>query len=486
MPRTPAPRRSTQYVPSSGLSQPVRMQRLLVVSNRLPVTVGVDAGRAVVRRSIGGLATGLSGPHGTSGGLWIGWPGSLTGLDAAARATVLRQLDAMRLAPVSLSAEEIRIFYEQIANGVLWPICHDRLDRLPLRVTGWDVYETVNARFADAVASRHRAGDLIWIHDYQLLRAPALVRRRRSDARIGFFLHIPFPNPDLFSALPTRRWLMQGMLGADVIGFHTRQYRGHFATALQRLFGLEMDAEGTVEYDGRRIRLGVFPMGVDATGIVARASTREVSAAALEYRHLPQRLLVGIDRLDYSKGIPRRLLALEQLLTEHPEWRERIRLVQVAVPSRASVDAYQKVRREVDALVGRINGAFATPTWTPVHYIYRSVPQTMLLALYRAADVMLVTPVRDGMNLVAKEFVASRIDEDGVLVLSEFAGAAEELTDALRVNPYDVDGMALAMHEALTMPGTERRTRMRALRAHVLEHDVQRWAASFLEQLAAA
>ncbi|MEO6878385.1 MAG: trehalose-6-phosphate synthase, partial [Gemmatimonadaceae bacterium] len=285
---------------------------------------------------------------------------------------------------------------------------------------------------------------------------------------------------------PVRRWLVEGMLGADLIGFHTRRYRGHFAGALRRLFGIEIDASiSSFEYADRRVSLGVFAMGIDAEDFAARATRRAVGRLTVELRQEPARVIVGIDRLDYSKGIQRRLLAVEQLFLKHPEWRGQVRLIQIAVPSRGKVGAYRQLRRDVEALVGRINGEFATPAWSPIHYIHRSVTPTMLSALYRAADVMLVTPVRDGMNLVAKEFVASRGDEDGVLVLSEFAGAADELTDALIVNPYDVDGVAEAIHDALTMSGTERRRRMRLLRAQVFAHDVHRWADSFLTALRA-
>jgi trehalose 6-phosphate synthase/phosphatase len=457
--------------------------RLILVSNRLPVTVSGSGGRATVRASVGGLATGLRTHHDRTGGLWVGWPGSLDGLDEQARRTVDRHLAAKRLVPVSLSAREVSVYYERIANAVLWPVCHDRLDQLPLRVEGWDVYERVNARFADAVAAHWRPGDLVWVHDYQLLRVPALLRARIPDARIAFFLHIPFPMPELFFALPSRRWLVEGMLGADLVGFHTRRYRGHFAAAVERLFGLEAHRHD-IAMNGRHVRLGVFPMGVDASGFAQRAQAPEVRAEVAKLRGSGvERLLVGIDRLDYSKGIPRRLAAIERLLTVHPEWRDRVRLIQVAVPSREGVRAYQRLREQVEAQVGRINGAFASPTWVPIHYVHRTVSETLLLALYRAADAMVVTPMRDGMNLVAKEFVASRCDEDGVLVLSEFAGAAEDLTDALVVNPYDVDSTAEAMHAALTMPRGERRTRMRALRAHVMEHDVTRWAGEFIEAL---
>jgi len=458
-------------------------ERLLIVSNRLPVTVAMKDGAPSAQRSVGGLATALRSAHTEPGGLWIGWPGSLDSLTERDRADVLRQLHAMRVAPVSLSRKEIKVFYDHIANGVLWPICHDRLDSLPLRITGWDVYERVNERFADVVADHYRPGDLVWVHDYQLMRLPALLRKRIPEARIGFFMHVPFPNPEIFFTLPVRKWLVEGMLGADVIGFHTRRFRGHFTAALRRLFGIEMEADATIRHDGRRVDLGIFPISVDAADIARRASEREITNSVLDFRSNAQRLLLGIDRLDYSKGIPRRMLAFERLLTDHPEWRERVRLVQVAVPSRGNVSAYRRFRREVDALVGRINGQFATPTWVPVHYMYRGVPQTQLLSLYRTADVMLVTPMRDGMNLVAKEFVASRSDEEGVLILSELAGAADELLDAVIVNPYDVDGMAEAMHLALTMDAGERGRRMRALRAQVSANDVHRWCSGFLEAL---
>ena len=458
-------------------------ERLIIVSNRLPVTVRTDGGDPVVEMSVGGLATGLRTPHARSNGLWIGWPGDLRGLDGAGRALVMRRLAELRTVPLELEAREVQVFYERISNGVLWPTFHDRIDRLPLRVAGWETYEAVNVRYADAVVAHYRPGDLIWVHDYQLLRVPALVRERLPDARIGFFLHIPFPNPEIYFALPTRSWLVEGMMGADLVGFHTRRYQGHFRAALRRLFGLEMSAGGDVPWRGRPVRLGVFPIGVDTAGLAARAVSPEVEAEGSTLRTAGQRLIVGIDRLDYSKGIPRRLLALERLLGTHPEWREQMRFVQVAVPSRDRVAAYRRFRRELEGLIGRINGRFGTPTWTPIHYMYRSVPTDVVLALCRAADVLLVTPLRDGMNLVAKEFAASRVDEDGVLILSEFAGAADELTDAVIVNPYDVDGTAEAIHLALTMEPAERRRRMRGLRAKVAAYDIHKWAAEFLEQL---
>lgn len=457
--------------------------RLLIVSNRLPVTVTAVDGMPSVTPSVGGLATALRGPHEQSGGMWVGWPGETDALSDDGRRTLAAHFAEHRIVPVDLTRRELAVYYEHVSNGVLWPICHDRIDMLPLRVKGWDVYERVNARFADAVAAVWRPGDMIWVHDYQLMRLPALLRARLPTARIGLFLHIPFPNPEIFFTLPTRRWLVEGMLGADLIGFHTARYRGHFAATARRLLELGEYASDTVEHEGRTVRLGVFPIGVDAAHYDARAAMPEVLAEASRLKQADERLLVGIDRLDYSKGIPRRLLAFEQLLTDHPEWQEHVRLVQVAVPSRSGVEAYRRFRSDLDELVGRINGKFATARWTPIHYLYRSVPEEMLLALYRAADLMLVTPVRDGMNLVAKEFVASRSDEDGVLVLSEFAGAAAELSDAVIVNPYDVDGTAAAMHRALGMSRTQRRTQMRAMRRLVARNDVHAWVRAFLASL---
>jgi trehalose 6-phosphate synthase/phosphatase len=457
--------------------------RLIIVSNRLPVRVTQTEGELTVRRSDGGLAAGLREPHGAHGGLWIGWPGDLASATDGERAEIMRRLEELGTVPVLLSADEIDGFYHRVSNGVLWPICHDRLDRLPLRVEGWDVYEAVNRKFADVVVERWRPGDTIWVHDYQLFLLPELVRERLPDALIGFFLHIPFPNPEIFFTLSHRTAVVEGMMGADVVGFHTRRYRGHFAAALRRLYRLEKDSDDTIAWRGRRVGLGVFPIGIDAASFAARAAREDVRSHDIMKSWIDERIIVGIDRLDYTKGISRRLLAIEQLLASRPQWRERVRFIQVAIPSRGDVAAYRTFRDEVEALVGRINGDFTTPTWTPIHYLHRSIPDVELSALYTRADAMLVTPLRDGMNLVAKEFIASRNDEDGVLILSEFAGAADELVEALIVNPYDVDSTAAAIHRALTMPREERRSRMRALRTQVTDNNVARWSDSFLSQL---
>jgi trehalose 6-phosphate synthase/phosphatase len=460
------------------------MSRLLLVSNRLPVTVKADKDGVSVVRSAGGLATGLRGPHERSGGLWIGWPGDVSRLTEAQRSSVEARLAELRCIPLHLSPSEVSRFYEGYSNRVLWPICHYLLDRLPQQERDWDVYRKVNERFADLVARHYQPGDTIWVHDYQLMLVPAFLRARLPQARIGFFHHIPFPSSEIFLALPHRTELVRGLLGADLIGFHTLSYVRHFSSTLMRLLGLET-VVNHVSHEGREVRLGAFPMGIDAQAFETLANDPTVLEDVRQHRERSpgQRLVLGVDRLDYTKGIPRRLLAVQRLLEREPEWRGRLRFVQVAVPSRTAVKDYALYRNQVDELVGRINGLYGGVHNVPVHYLYRSFNEKQLAALYRAADVMLVTPIRDGMNLVAKEFCAARPDEDGVLVLSEFAGAADELGDALMVNPYDVEGMADALEAALEMPEEERRARMRSLRARVKEYDVHWWVRSFLDTL---
>src|SRR5687767_7355033 len=390
------------------------MHRVLIVANRLPVTVKACEGGVEVQRSAGGLATGLLRPHEQSGGLWIGWSGAPEGLTAAQQSQLQEQLTAMRLVAVPLTADQVTRYYEGFSNGVLWPLFHYLLDQVPLHVRDWEPYAEVNERFADIVAQHYQPGDLIWVHDYQLLLLPGLLRQRLPEAKIGFFLHIPFPSEELFRTLPERDELLRGLLGADLVGFHTPAYLRHFAASLTQILGLNVDID-RVQLADREVRLGVFPMGIDVATFNDLAKDPGVQAEVQALRgDGTVRLVVGVDRLDYTKGIPRRLLSFEKMLQDHPDLRERVRLVQVAVPSRTNVEAYQEFRALVDGLVGRINGDFGTPRWVPVHYIYRGLSEPELVALYRAADVMLVTPLRDGMNLVAKEFVASRTDGDGV------------------------------------------------------------------------
>jgi trehalose 6-phosphate synthase/phosphatase len=462
------------------------MSRLLLVSNRLPVTVKADREGVNVVRSPGGLATGLSGPHERSGGLWLGWPGDVSRLTEAQRAQVEAQLAGLRCVPLYLTQSELSRYYEGYANRVLWPLCHYLLDRIPRQDRDWDTYRKVNERFADLVARHYQPGDTIWVHDYQLMLVPGMLRARLPSARIGYFHHIPFPASEIFRTLPHREDLLRGLMGADLIGFHTLGYVRHFSSSLLRLLGLDMDVD-TVSYQGRSVKVGAFPMGIDAQSFESLARDEAVLKEVGLHRQAAgeQRLLIGVDRLDYTKGIPRRLLAVQRLLEREPAWRGKLRFVQVAVPSRTQVEEYAEYRDKVDELVGRINGLYGTVHNVPIHHLYRSFNQRQLVALFRAADAILVTPIRDGMNLVAKEFCASRTDEDGVLILSEFAGAAAELGDAISVNPYDVEGMADAIEQALEMPQEERRARMRNLRAQVSTRDIHWWVRTFLETLQA-
>ena len=461
------------------------MARLLLVSNRLPVTVKTGEDGLVVERSSGGLATGLRGPHERSGGLWIGWPGTTNGLADTQRAELDHVLREMGTVPIELTPEEVHGYYEAFSNGVLWPLFHYLVDRVNLDNWHFDTYQSVNERFADLVAEEYRPGDLIWVHDYHLALLPALLRARVPDARIAFFLHIPFPSYEVLRLLPWRDEILEGLLGADLIGFHTLSYVRHFTVSLLAILGLEAEVD-RVQYGGRVVRLGAFPMGIDAARFDANARTAPIMARAEAIRQEAggRRILLGVDRLDYTKGIPRRLLALERLLLQQPELASTLRLIQVTVPSRSGTETYGEFRRQLDEIVGRINGAFATPDSVVIHYMYRAIDEAELVAMYSAADVLLVTSLRDGMNLVAKEFIACRGDESGVLVLSEFAGAASELGEALRINPYDIEHTAATILRALTMPARERQVRMHALRARVFARDIHSWADTFIEALA--
>ncbi len=461
----------------------VHAMRTLMVSNRLPVTIERSASGVRMSLSSGGMATGLRGLHERKGWWWIGWPGSLRDLDDADRVQVEAQLGEQRTVPVWLARSDVTGYYERIANGVLWPLFHYLPEQLPLEISDWETYVRVNGRFADAVAHVHQPGDRVWVHDYHLMLVPEMLRERLPDARIGFFLHVPFPTSEVFRILPFRERLLEGLLGADLIGFHTAAYARHFVASLLRLLGLAARVD-RVQVADREVRIGVFPMGIDAACWERRAQTPEITRDVAKLRDTDGcAVILGIDRLDYTKGIPRRLLAFEHLLTRHPSLRERVRLVQLAVPSRIHVKAYRDFRAHIEGLVGRVNGRFGTARWMPIHYLHRSLDQDEIVALYRAADVMVVTPVRDGMNLVAKEFIACRADGDGVLVLSEFTGAAAELAEALHVNPYDIEHTAAVLHRALKLPKDERRNRMEALRRRVLSYDVDRWATSFLGAL---
>lgn len=461
------------------------MSKLLLVSNRIPWTVKAQGGGVELVPSSGGLATALAGTHARGETRWVGWPGDTAGFGQARKAEAFRELAQRRVIPVELSRTEVERYYEGFSNGVLWPLFHYLLDKVRLDADrDWEAYQAVNRRFAEAVLREAQEGDTVWVHDYQLLLLPALLRERRADLRIGFFLHIPFPAAEVFRILPWRERLLAGLLGADLVGFHTMAYRNHFVASAAQLLGAD-PVPGGLRYGGRFVCAGAFGIGIDAEVFRTAAESPAVQARVAELRREAgdRSLVLGVDRLDYTKGIPRRLLAVERLLEQHPGLRERLLFLQVAVPSRERVEAYAQYRRVVDEQVGRINGTYGSPTRVPVHLLHQGVPFEELVALYRAADVMLVTPLRDGMNLVAKEFCATRTDDGGALVLSEFAGAAVSLREAVLVNPYDIGAMAEAIRRSLEMPEADKRVRMRELRRRVEGQDVHRWAAAFLEAL---
>lgn len=464
------------------------MPRYLIVSNRLPVTVTPTDDGFDLKPSAGGLATAMAGLGGSGDTLWIGWPGETAGLSDGMREQLDRELLDRGLVSVHLSAAEVQGFYEGFSNGVLWPLFHYKIDRVNMDAwRDWEAYESVNRKFAEAIVAQWREGDRVWIHDYQLMLVPAMVRAHLPHACTGFFLHIPFPSLEVFRTLPWRREVVEGLLGADVIGFQTYGYQRHFASCLLRMMGLDVVVD-EFHWQDRTVRLGSFPISIDTAGFIARASqpAADEAAAKLVACTPGMKLLLGVDRLDYSKGLPRRLLAIERLLEIEPSLAGRFRFVQVAVPSRENVETYAQFRRQLDELVGRINGRFSTTDWAPIQYLQRSLSTEELVALYRAADVMVVTPLRDGMNLVAKEYLACRVNDDGVLVLSEFAGAAWELGEAIHVNPYNVHQTALALRQAILMPPAEQRARMAPLRQRVREWDVHAWVRSFAAAMEAA
>jgi trehalose 6-phosphate synthase/phosphatase len=474
-------------VSTSAVQELPRTDRVLIVSNRLPMTVQDGEDGVEVVPSAGGLASGLRGFYQSASATWIGWPGPMSQTTRAGRRSLEAQLSKHNLKLVELDPSDVEGYYDGFSNAVIWPLFHYLLDRIPLRSQNWDAYRRVNQRFADAVVDELQPGDLVWVHDYHLMLVPGLVRERRPDARIGFFLHIPFPAPEVFRILPWRRELLMGVLGADLVGFHTPSYARHFASAVRSQCGLDCSHD-RVRAEGRTVQLGHFPMGPDAEHFERLAHEPAVreETARLREESRGRFLFLGVDRLDYTKGIPRRLVAFERLLQRDPTLRDKVRLIQLAVPSRSGVREYASFRKQVEELVGRINGAMGTLDSVPIHYLHRTVTPEQLTALYCAADAMLVTPLRDGMNLVAKEYIAARADEDGVLLLSEFAGAAEELGEAVIINPYDENGMADSMAHAMAMGRAERTARMRALRRRVLSRPVNDWAKRFLSAVSDA
>ncbi len=415
-----------------------------------------------------------------SDGAWVGWHGS-TGVQHEPF-----EHDGISQVPVDLSEEELDGFYHGFCNGTLWPLYHDAIVAPEFHRHWWRPYARVNERYADRAAEALGDGDVAWVQDYQLQLVPGMMRARRPTATVGFYLHIPFPPIEIFSRLPWRREIVEGLLGADVVAFQTRRSADNFARAARRYGGAESVGRRDLRWQGRLVHLQPAPIAIDTAQfeeLAASPDVQERAAALLHELGGVEHLILGVDRLDYTKGIDLRLKAFAGLLENHPDDKRRFAFVQLAVPSREHVPAYQQLRMEIEQLVGRINGDHGEAGWTPVSYLYRSLPLEELAAYYVAADVMLVTPLRDGMNLVAKEYVASRTGGDGVLVLSEFAGAAEQLRSGVIVNPYDVDGVTAALELATSMPRRQQRARMRRLQRTVRDEDVFVWADQCLSTL---
>jgi trehalose 6-phosphate synthase len=463
---------------------------LVVAANRLPVERVVDAsGGGTWQRSPGGLVTALESVMRGRKGAWVGWAGE------PGPAPEPFSEDGMHLHPVGLSPVEIQEYYEGFSNETLWPIYHDVIVPATFHRMWWNTYRTVNQRFAKAVAEVAAPGATVWVHDYQLQLVPAMLRAIRPDVRIGWFNHIPFPPVELFAQLPWRRALVGGLLGANFLGFQRTADAENFLRVCRRLLGMATRGD-TVTFtppgddpERRTVRASAIPISVDYKELTALARTPEVVARAAEIRASlgdPEILMLGVDRLDYTKGIRHRLKAYEELLQDRAIAPPEVTLMQVALPSRERVDAYRLLREEVEGTVGRINGEYSVLGSPAVHYLHHFYPRTEMVAMFLAADVLLVTPLRDGMNLIAKEYVSCRHDLGGALVLSEFAGAWHELHQAFICNPHDVEGVKQTIMRAITAPEDERRRRMKALRKRVADHDVQRWATRYLEALASA
>lgn len=457
---------------------------LVIVANRLPVDRVTNAdGTVGWRRSPGGLVSALEPVMRANDGAWIGWPGDTdTDLEPFSD-------DGFFLVPVGLSAQETKDFYEGFANGTLWPLYHDVIAKPAFHREWWDSYVTVNKRFAEKAAEVAAEDATVWIHDYQLQLVPQMLRDLRPDLRIGFYLHIPFPPGELFQQLPWRRQILEGLLGADVVGFQLTGAAQNFIRLVRQRVGHKTHRDAVYLPDGRTVKAAAFPISIDAAGFEELARSESVEKRATTIREAlgnPRKIFLGIDRLDYTKGISPRLRAFSELMADGKLDVEDAVFIQVATPSRERVAEYRVLRDEIDRLVGRINGDLSRIGRPVISYMHSSYPRHEMAALYRAADIMVVTPFRDGMNLVAKEYVACRFHNDGALVLSEFAGAANELRQAWLVNPYDINGMKAALLEAYHAGDKETTRRMKAMRKTVREHDVARWADEFLEELAAA
>lgn len=461
------------------------MGRLITVSNRLPVNLEIEDGELVSKPSVGGLATGLSSFYKSRDSLWVGWSGltdeQLRDGDEERLEEILSEVDCH---PVYLTSQQIEKYYEGFANKTLWPLFH----YFPMYVEAdeeyREVYGEVNREFCDVLLKIITPDDEIWVHDYHLMLLPSLIREEMEEVSIGFFLHIPFPAFEIFRLLPWREDILRGLLGADLVGFHTYDYSQHFLNCARYLLGLEYE-RGQLMYSDRMVKVDAFPMGIDYERFTSAVETDEAEAEIekIHKRVGDRKVILSIDRLDYTKGILDRLSAFELFLEEYPQYHDEVTLIMLTVPSRVGVDTYAELKQDIDEIVGRINSRFGTVGWVPIWYLFRSVPFERLVALYNIADIGLVTPLRDGMNLVSKEFIACKTDGEGVLILSEMAGASKELGEAISVNPYDQREMAEALHLALQMSPERQVKSNRVMQERLKRYDVTKWALDFMEQL---
>ena len=470
------------------------MAKNIIVSNRLPIRISKVENSYKFEATSGGLATGMKTIHEQADSLWVGWPGiGIDEIEKEAWIPLEKDLISIAYSPVRLDKEEVDNFYYGLANKCLWPLFHYFIEYSIFSESHWASYVAVNQKFADRVLEDLAPGDTVWIHDYQLLLCPQMIRAVRPDVTIGFFLHIPFPSFEIFRIFPWREELLKGMLGADLIGFHTYDYERHFLSSVKRILRLDV-AFNRVTNGLREVVVNTFPMGIDYEKFhrAAQVHLAQKSAEQSELKRQLElhkkgadsgKLILSIDRLDYTKGVVNRIKAFDLFLTKYPEYLEKVRLLMLTVPSRSDVPEYMRLKKETDEVVGRINGKYATVNWTPVWYYYRAMSFDDLIDLYMTSDIAMITPVRDGMNLVAKEFVATRVSGDGVLILSEMAGASKELFEALLVNPFDKNAMADTLHQALTMPVEEQIQRNTSMQKRLSRYTVAYWANEFTTAL---
>ncbi|MFW6233817.1 MAG: bifunctional alpha,alpha-trehalose-phosphate synthase (UDP-forming)/trehalose-phosphatase [Spirochaetota bacterium] len=462
------------------------MSKIILVSNRLSVSARRSEDGFSYKPSVGGLATGLSSFFSRSDSLWVGWSGladdTLTADERDEVKSTLR--NEHKSVAVSLSSHDLDTFYYGFCNKTIWPLFHYFPTYVDYDPVLWHSYEHVNHKFFEELRSIIEPGDYVWVHDYQLMLLPDLIREEFPNTRIGFFLHIPFPSYELFRLLPWRNELLNGLLGSDLIGFHTYDYARHFLSSVRRLLGMDNNL-GTIQGPNRMTKVDVFPMGIDYDKYSRSSTLPEVESEIERIRQSARgrRIIFSVDRLDYSKGIPNRIQAFKRFLERYPEYHGTVELIMIVAPSRTEVESYKELKRELDELVSTINGTYGTIDWTPILYFYRTFPFERLTAIYRVADVLLVTPVRDGMNLIAKEYVAARSDYRGTVVLSETAGAEREMSESLIVNPSDMDGIAEAIRTALELSPEEQERNNRRIHHRLSRYDVQFWARDFMDKL---